>query len=143
MELFYRMLADLVVAVHFAYVAFVVVGLVLTLAGAVLHWNWVRNFRFRAIHLAMIGAVVAEAWCGVVCPLTIWENRLRELAGQATYRGGFVAKVLHDTMYFEAEEWVFTLGYTLFGLAVLLTFLLAPPRLPKWLRRVPRGERGE
>ncbi|MBI3467660.1 MAG: DUF2784 domain-containing protein [Planctomycetes bacterium] len=139
MQLTYRLLADLVVAVHFAYVAFVIIGLLLTLAGAVLHWRWVRNFWFRVIHLAMIGVVIAEVWCGIVCPLTTWENKLRELAGQASYRGGFIANLLHDWMFFQAEPWVFTLCYTLFGLAVLAAFLLAPPQLPARLRTAING----
>ena len=139
MQLFYRVLADVIVAVHFAYVAFVIVGLVLTLVGAALHWRWVRNFWFRAIHLAMIGVVVAEAWCGVVCPLTTWENDLRQLAGQAVYRGGFIANVLHEALFFDAEPWVFTICYSLFGLAVLGTFYLAAPRLPAWLCWKRRG----
>jgi polyferredoxin len=89
MRLLYRLLADLVVTVHFVYVAFVIVGLMLIIAGTALRWRWVRNFWFRVLHLAMIGIVVAEAWCGVVCPLTSWENKLRQLAGQAAYSGGF------------------------------------------------------
>ena len=131
MQLWYRLLADLVVAVHFAYVAFVIIGLLLTVAGAVLRWKWVRNFWFRLLHLVMIGVVVVEAWCGIVCPLTTWENELRKLAGQTSYSGGFIANLLHDAMFFQAEPWVFTLCYSLFGLAVLATFLLAPPRLPR------------
>ena len=131
MQLWYRLLADLVVAVHFAYVAFVIIGLLLIVAGAVLRWKWVRNFWFRLLHLVMIGVVVLEAWCGMVCPLTTWEHELRKLAGQTSYSGGFIANVLHDAMFFQAEPWVFTLGYSLFGLAVLATFLLAPPRLPR------------
>jgi len=131
MEFFYRLLADLVVTVHCAYVAFVILGLALTLIGAALHWRWVRNFWFRVMHLAMIGFVVAEAWYGVVCPLTTWENELRELAGQAAYSGGFVANVLHDALFFEANPWVFTLCYSLFGVTVLATFLLVPPRRPR------------
>jgi len=142
MELFYRILADVVVMVHFVYVAFVIIGLVLTLAGAALHWRWVRNFWYRVMHLAMIGVVVAEAWCGVVCPLTTWENDLRKLAGQAAYSGGFIANLLHDAMFFEADPWVFTLCYSLFGLAVLVTFLFVPPQLPEWIRRTPRAPSG-
>jgi hypothetical protein len=135
MQHFYRILADIVVTVHFAYVAFVILGLVLTLGGAALHWNWVRNFWFHVIHLAMIVIVVAEAWCGIVCPLTTWENSLRGKAGQTVYTGGFIADLLHDTMFFEAEPWVFTVCYSLFGLAVLVTFLVASPRRPGLLRR--------
>lgn len=135
MQLVYRILADVVVVVHFAYVAFVIFGLVLTLAGRLLRWNWVRNFWFRAVHLTMIGIVVFEAWLGIVCPLTTWENNLRDLAGQTSYDGAFIANLLHDTMFIEAEPWMFTLGYTLFGLLVLLTILLIPPRLPGWFQR--------
>ncbi|MEX1042544.1 MAG: DUF2784 domain-containing protein [Pirellulaceae bacterium] len=135
MELFYRILADVVVVVHFAYVAFVIFGLVLTLVGWLLRWNWVRNFWFRAIHLTMIGIVVFEAWMGIVCPLTTWEHNLRAWAGQTSHDGAFIANLLHDTMFFEADPWVFTLGYTLFGLLVLLTILLIPPRLPAWCQR--------
>jgi hypothetical protein len=131
MQLVYRILADTIVAVHFAYVAFLILGLLFTLTGAALGWKCVRIFWFRAVHLAMIGIVVAEAWCGVVCPLTTWENDLRQLAGQAVYRGGFVANVLHDTMFFDADPRLFTLCYSLFGLTVLGTFFLVPPRLPK------------
>ena len=127
---FYRFLADAVAAVHFAYVAFVVVAMVLILAGIALRWRWVRNFYFRVVHFAMIGIVVAEALCGVVCPLTTWENQLRVMAGQGGESGSFVARWVHRLMFFEGPVWVFTLCYCLFGLAVLLTLVLAPPRCP-------------
>lgn len=130
----YRVLADLVVTLHFAYVTFVIVGLALTLTGGLLHWNWVRNFWFRIIHLLMIATVVVEAWFGITCPLTTWENKLRQLSGQAAYTGSFIANLLHDAMFFDAEPWIFTLGYTLFGTIVLLTFVFAPPRLPQWAK---------
>jgi hypothetical protein len=139
MELFYRILADVVVTIHFAYVAFVIGGLAITLAGAALQWTWVRNIWFRIVHLAMIGVVVLEAWCGIVCPLTTWENDLRELAGQAAYRGGFIAHLLHDAMFFDADPRLFTHCYSLFGLTVLATFFLVPPKLPKWWRLSPGG----
>jgi hypothetical protein len=135
MATYYRFLADVVVTLHFAYVSFVIVGLLLTLIGGLLHWNWVRNFWFRIIHLLMIAAVVVEAWFGITCPLTTWEKQLRELSGQATYGGSFVANLLHDAMFFDGAPWVFTLGYTLFGAVVLLTFRFSPPRLPQRLRR--------
>ena len=129
MQTIYRILADIVVTVHFAYVTFVAVGLFVTLLGGVLRWQWVRNPWFRFIHLAMIVIVVFEAWMGLTCPLTIWEHQLRTLSQQATYRGGFLPNLLHNAMFFDAEPWVFTMGYTVFGLAVLLAFILVPPRV--------------
>lgn len=128
MELVYRLLADAVVLVHFAYVTFVLLGLAAVLAGGLFQWNWVRNRTFRVLHLLMIGVVVLEAWAGITCPLTSWENSLRQMAGQSTHRGAFIADLVHDLMFFEAEPWVFTLCYTLFGAAVLGTLFLVPPR---------------
>ena len=128
MTTLYRLTADLVVVVHFAFVAFVLFGLLLTLIGGVRRWEWVRGVRFRASHLAAIGFVVAESLCGVTCPLTVWEQRLREHAGQASYRGDFLATWVHDLMFFDAEPWVFTVCYCVFGAMIALSWLLVPPR---------------
>ena len=128
MELFYRLAADLVVTVHAAYVGFVVIGFLLILLGTVLKWTWIRNVWFRLVHLTMILVVVAEAWLGIVCPLTTWENQLRELAGQTAYEGDFIANWMHDLIFFEAPPWVFTVCYTVFGLLVAATFWFAPPQ---------------
>jgi hypothetical protein len=128
MPTLYRLTADLVVVVHFAFVAFVVFGLLLTLLGGVRRWEWVRGVRFRAIHLAAIGFVVAESLCGVICPLTVWEQRLRDLAGQASYRGDFIATWVHDLLFFDFEPWVFTACYCAFGAVVALSWVLVPPR---------------
>jgi len=55
----------------------------------------------------------------------------KRIAEVAAYRGDFIAQWLHDLLFFDAEPWVFTMCYTLFGLAVLATFVLAPPRWRK------------
>ncbi len=127
----YRTLADVVAVAHFAYVLFVVLGMAAILLGIVFRWSWVRNFWFRAIHLAMIGVVVFEAVLGIVCPLTTLENHWRRQAGEAAGSDSFIADWVHRLMFFEAPAWVFTWAYCLFGAAVLLTFLLAPPRWPR------------
>jgi hypothetical protein len=125
-----RILADMIVVAHVCYVAFVVLGLVVILIGTALGWPWVRNFYFRLIHLAMIAIVVGEALAGIPCPLTVWEHQLRIKAGEATYSGDFLGYWAHRLLFYRAEPWVFTVCYTLFGLAVLAAFVLAPPRRP-------------
>jgi hypothetical protein len=125
-----RLLADLIVVIHASYVSFVVFGLVAVLIGAVLRWDWVRNFWFRTAHLAAIGIVVAESMAGIPCPLTVWEHQLRQAAGQASYTGDFVGYWAHQLIFYRAEPWVFTVIYVLFGLAVLAAFVLAPPHRP-------------
>lgn len=131
-----RVLADLVVLVHVAWVAFIVLGLAAVLIGVARGWSWVRNAWFRGAHLAMIGVVVAESLLGVVCPLTAWEQRLRALGGQSAYTGDFLGYWAHRLLFVRADPWVFTTVYVLFGAAVLAAFLLAPPR-----RRTTRENR--
>jgi hypothetical protein len=125
-----KLLADLIVVFHAAYVSFVVFGLVAILIGAALRWEWVRNFWFRAIHLTMIGIVVLEALFGITCPLTDWEKQLRRKAGEAAYTGEFIGNWAHWLIFYDFPPWVFTLIYIVFGLSVLGAFILAPPRGP-------------
>jgi len=128
MSLLYRLAADGVVVLHMAYVLIVVLGLPAIWWGIVRKHDWVRNVWLRGGHLAMILIVVGEAWAGITCPLTVWEHQLRDAAGQQSYQGAFVANLVHDLLFFDAEPWVFTLLYTVFGLLVVASFLLAPPR---------------
>lgn len=121
-------LADLVLLTHVLFVAFVVVGLVLVLAGGALGWGWVRHRAFRIGHLLAIGIVVAQAWLGVLCPLTTLEMRLRQRAGGATYEGSFVAHWLDRILYVDAPPWAFTLAYSLFGAAVIASWWWVRPR---------------
>lgn len=127
-SLFYRLAADLTVVIHFSFVMFVILGQLLIIIGGLLKWNWVRNFKFRSIHLAAILFVVFESLVKIECPLTTFEKWLRDQAGETSYQGDFIAACVHETLFMQAPPWVFTLCYSLFGLFVLITFYLAPPR---------------
>ena len=98
----YLLAADAVLLLHVLFVAFVVVGLLLILAGRLLSWSWVRNWWFRVIHLGAIGVVVLQAWLGVICPLTRLEMYLRDKAGDTTYAGSFVSYWLEAILYYRA-----------------------------------------
>lgn len=119
----YALLADAILVVHFAFVAFVVGGFGTIWIGAARGWRWIRNVRFRIAHLAAIGFVAAEALLGVMCPLTVWEDALRGRASDA----GFIARWIHAVMFYELPPWVFTAAYVAFALVVALTFWLVPP----------------
>ena len=116
--------ADAVLLVHFAFVLFVTGGLAAIWLGAAFHWRWVRNRTFRALHLAAICFVAAEAIAGVACPLTLWEDALR---GRDTEMG-FVARWVRSVLFYELPEWVFTAAYVLFAAVVIVTFRFVPPR---------------
>lgn len=126
--LLYQLLADVVLTMHFAIVAFVIGGLVFIVVGNVGGWRWVNAFWFRLAHLAAIGIVVAEAWLGSVCPLTTLEMWLRSQARTATYSGSFIEYWLQRILYYDAPSWVFSLGYSLFGFLVAAAWWYFPPQ---------------
>jgi len=117
------MIADAVLVVHALFVAFVVGGFVLILLGA-RSWGWVRNRTFRILHLAAIAFVAAEALLGIACPLTIWEDALRGASGERSFVGRWVARLL----YYDFPEWVFTVAYCSFVIAVVWAWIAIPPR---------------
>jgi len=130
-ELPYQLLADAVLSLHVAIVVFVVGGLLVIVVGNLVAWDWVNALSLRLAHLAAIAIVVAEAWFGAVCPLTSLEMWLRTQARATTYAGTFIEHWLQRMLYYEAPAWVFTLGYTLFGLIVAATWWYFPPRLKR------------
>lgn len=136
MLLFYRFAADAIVLLHMTYALVVVLGLPVTWMGILLKQEWVRNFWWRCGHLAMIAIVVAEAWAGIPCPLTVWERDLRTLAQQQSYSGDFIANLVHEWLFYEAPQWAFTTAYSLFGFLVFISFVVAPPRGP-WGEKSP------
>jgi hypothetical protein len=85
----FRVLADLTVVVHLAFVVFVVVGGLLVLRWPRLAW----------IH---VPAAAWGAWiefAGWICPLTPFENWLRERSGDASYSAGFIEQYVVPTLY--------------------------------------------
>lgn len=129
----YGALANAVLILHVGIVLFIIGGLLLTFLGGARNWRWVRNFWFRALHLAGIAYIAMQAWLGIVCPLTTLEQWLRERAGQAAYGGDFVAHWLRKFMFYEAQPWVFVVAYSSFGLLVLLSWFVFSPAYP-WRR---------
>jgi hypothetical protein len=125
---FYGLAADIILVIHTAVVLFIVLGLVLILAGKLAGWRWVHNPWFRLLHLAAILLVVLQSWLGVICPLTNWEMALRSKASATVYEGSFISHWLQQLIYYQAPPWVFTVGYTLFGSLVLLSWYLVRPR---------------
>ena len=81
--------ADAIVALHFAFVLFVVLG-----ASLVLRWPRVAWFHVPAV---IWGALVE--FTGWICPLTPLENRLRRSAGETGYQGDFIAHYVLPVLY--------------------------------------------
>lgn len=128
----YGYLADAVVGIHLAFVAYVLFGQVAVVIGWACRWGFVRNFWFRGTHLLSIAIVAAESLLQVPCPLTVWEKQLRYLDGKAFDEGAtFIGQLLHDWLFYDADPAIFTPIYVGFALLVVLTFIMVPPRLPR------------
>ena len=85
----YRALADCIVLVHAAFVAFVMLG-------GFFAWRW-RAVLWAHVPAAVWGAAIEFA--GWTCPLTPLENALRARAGLEGYRGGFVEHYVIPLLY--------------------------------------------
>ncbi len=84
-----RILADLVVVVHFGFIVFVILGGLLAL-------RWRRAIWLHLPAAAWGFAIEVFGW---ICPLTPLENRLRRASGEAGYPGGFIEHYLIPVMY--------------------------------------------
>jgi len=124
----YRLAADAVVLVHIAFVLFVVAGGFLGL-----RWPWVVWLHLPAALWG--GAIELGGW---ICPLTPLENRLRTLAGDSGYAGGFIEHYLIRVLYPENltrghQIWlgssVLLLNLAIYGILVL-----------RWRRRLIRED---
>ena len=88
----FKVLADIAVVVHLAFVAFAVLG-----GLTVLRWP-----RMLWLHLPALAWAAAIETFGWICPLTHLENALRIRAGEAAYEGSFVDRYLIPVLYPEA-----------------------------------------
>src|SRR5215218_3024287 len=122
--MWYRAGADFVVVVHLLIIGFFV-------GGVFLAWRW-PLIMWAHIPAVIYGALVEFA--GFTCPLTMLENDLRQRAGDAGYRDGFIAHYLVKVIYPPG----LTHGMQI-GLGVLL-LLVAIIGYWGFLRRQGRGE---
>ncbi len=85
----YSFLAGLLVIIHLGFILFAVLGGVL-----IMKWRWVIFLHIPAVVWAAL--IEFKGW---ICPLTPWENQLRQAAGEAGYTGGFIEHYLIPVIY--------------------------------------------
>ena len=82
----------------------------------------------RNIRLGKIAVIALQAWMGRLCPLTTWEQALRNRAGQDTYGESFIQHWLSRLIFFDAPWWAFVFAYTAFAGLVAWCWWRWPPR---------------
>ena len=120
--------ADFVATVHLGFVVFVVWTEALVLLGAALGWEWVRDPVLRCVHFGLVGYVGVQDIFGKVCPLTIWENRLRERAGETRSGKSFIGTMVHKFLMCEWDERTLRRIRLTFAAVVTITFIVVFPR---------------
>ena len=85
----WRVAADAVLVLHFAFIAFALLGGLLVVRWPRLAW----------LHLPAAAWAAGIAFLGGICPLTPLENRLRSAGGEAGYDGGFIEHYLEALIY--------------------------------------------
>lgn len=118
----YALLADLLLILHLGFIVFVVFGGLL-----VRRWYWLAWLHLPAV----VWAVVLEAF-GLICPLTPWEKRLRELAGEVGYETGFIEHYILPLLY--PADLTREIQWGLAATVLLVNLLIYLPLLHKHLR---------
>jgi hypothetical protein len=84
-----RLLADIILFFHFAFVVFAIFGGLIVLYKPRVAWVHVPVVLWSAV-------INLASW---ICPLTPLENFFRSAAGQAGYKGGFVEHYIAPLVY--------------------------------------------
>src|SRR5215211_480335 len=126
-----RTLGDLVLAFHFAFIVFAVLG------GFLVLWKpWIAWLHVPSVLWSAFVNLFNQ-----VCPLTPLENRFRYLAGQAGYEGGFIQHYLTPLVYpgVMPEHWGLLAGYSVLIWNVLVYMLVVTLRRRGSLREAARS----
>jgi len=119
-------LAQAVLAVHLAVIAFNVAGLAAIPLGAAFGWRWVRIRWWRALHLASWTIVALQAAFGRACFLTLWQDELTGAQAQPP----LIQRLVEGLIYWPLPIWVFAAIYlALFAAAVALWWAVPPRRV--------------
>ena len=117
----YRILAEIVLVLHFCFVIFTVLGGLL-----VLRRRWIAWLHIPAI---VWGIIIEFFWWS--CPLTTLENWLRELGGEAGYATGFIDYYVSAVLYAPLSPQARTmLGLLLVGFNLLVYLYICFKRKP-------------
>jgi hypothetical protein len=89
--MFFQALTSVILAVHAAYLAYVVVG-------GFLAWRWPGTIWLHLVAAGWGLLIVTNPW-GWQCPLTYAEHWSRHRAGQEGFDAGFVERYLEGVLY--------------------------------------------
>lgn len=117
-------MAELILALHLAVIAFNIGGLVVIPIGARLQWTWVRGRWWRLLLVISWAVVALQALLGRACFLTLMQADLSSSAE----RTPLIARWVNSVVYWPLPLWAFTVLYVLLFALVLWLWRAVPPR---------------
>jgi hypothetical protein len=122
------LLAQAVLTLHVGVILFNIFGLIAVPLGAVLHWDFVHLFWWRALHLASLVVVAIQAMLGEACFLTYWQSDLLRAAGQSGSEEPLIQRTIEGLIFWPLPLWVFAAGYVAVLIYTIALWKLVPPR---------------
>ena len=126
----YKILADIIVILHFLWIIFMLVGFVFTLCNIFFTKGkqFVDWWLFRIIHLCGIVYVGFLAILGKYCPLTILENILRARYNpELKYPGSFIVHYIEELVYPDVNPLMILIPTVVIAIFTFIIFIIKPP----------------
>jgi hypothetical protein len=118
--MYYQIAADIVIVIHFLWIAFVILGFPVLL--------WLNNARWRLIHLAAVIWMILMQVSRSICPLTYLEAWLKsEGRGADVYSGKFIIETIERLIYVDSVTLErITLATGVYLAIIVLSFWFRP-----------------
>ncbi|MCI0329830.1 MAG: DUF2784 domain-containing protein [candidate division Zixibacteria bacterium] len=131
-----RFLGLAITIFHTLWVVFMLTGFFWTLLAFFFHKRFFDFFWFRTLHAAGILLVSLFPLLGRYCPLTIWENLLRQKSGSG-YEGGFILHYLEKFIYPDIDPSAIRIGTFVVAFVSIAAYILRPPeRTKSWFKKI-------
>lgn len=125
----YKILADLIIIVHFTWILFMLLGFFWTVYAILFSQKFFQRWVFRTLHLLGIFYVGSLSLLGQVCPLTIWENSLRaKYDPSQVYSGSFIVHYIENLVYPELDVLVIKIATLFIAVFSISIYILKPPQ---------------
>lgn len=123
----YKLLADIIVVIHFGWILFMLLGFILTLRGF-FYRRFFDRWLFRTLHLCGIIYVGLLALLREYCPLTILENILRvRYNPELRYPGSFIVYYVEKLVYPDVNPLIILIPTVIIAVFTILVFIVKPP----------------
>lgn len=125
--MFYKIIADIIVVLHFIWIIFMLLGFFLTIYGFFRKdfFDW---WLFRTLHLSGILFVGVLTALKRFCPLTIIENISRARYNpETTYPGSFIVHYIEKLVYPDVNQFLLRAGTVFVAVFILFVYIIRPP----------------